>query len=186
MLADHFAPGSESKAVTAARDTYTSIAADVANRQNELSDKQADLTKDYGPDNVFRAIKDTCISQDSGEYTYELCWLSKTTQISKKGGGHTNMGNFNRLERIMVDEEEGKDGRGLGKGERLVMVYEGGQQCWNGPQRSTVVVLKCWERDEVWKVVEAEKCVYRMEVGTPAVCEGGAVANTNEGGKDEL
>jgi protein kinase C substrate 80K-H len=31
-------------------------------------------------------------------------------------------------------------------------------------------VLACAEKDEIWKIVEEEKCVYRMEVGTPAVC----------------
>ena len=32
-------------------------------------------------------------------------------------------------------------------------------------------MLACAEKDEIWKIVEEEKCVYRMEVGTPAVCE---------------
>ena len=31
-------------------------------------------------------------------------------------------------------------------------------------------MLACAEKDEVWKVVEEEKCVYRLEAGTPAVC----------------
>lgn len=30
--------------------------------------------------------------------------------------------------------------------------------------------MACAEKDEIWKIVEEEKCVYRMEVGTPAVC----------------
>jgi protein kinase C substrate 80K-H len=33
-----------------------------------------------------------------------------------------------------------------------------------------MVILACAEKDEIWKIVEEEKCVYRMEVGTPAVC----------------
>src|SRR5271163_618327 len=62
-------------------------------------------------------------------------------------------------------------GKGLGKGERLVMKYENGQYCWNGPNRSTKVVIACTEKDEIWKISKSEKCVYRMEVGTAAVCE---------------
>jgi protein kinase C substrate 80K-H len=31
--------------------------------------------------------------------------------------------------------------------------------------------LACAEQNEIWKVFEEEKCVYRMEVGSPAVCE---------------
>jgi protein kinase C substrate 80K-H len=35
---------------------------------------------------------------------------------------------------------------------------------------SALLILACAEKDEIWKIVEEEKCVYRMEVGTPAVC----------------
>lgn len=124
---------------------------------------------------------------DSGEYTYEFCFLGKTNQKPKKGGGHTNMGSFVRIEKMMVDEELPSNGKGLGTGERYAMKHENGQHCWNGPNRSTTVILACSEENEIWKIMEEEKCVYRMEVGTPAVCEGRkkAVA-ANGGGKDEL
>ena len=65
----------------------------------------------------------------------------------------------------------GADGKGLGSGERIALKYENGQHCWNGPHRSTIVVVACAEKDEIWKVAEMEKCVYRMEVGSPAACE---------------
>lgn len=177
----------ESKAVTEARDRLNSAKSDLTNHQNELKNHEEDLTKDYGPDEIFRSMKGKCISNDSGEYTYEMCWMDKTTQKSKKGGGNTGMGNFQRFDLITVDEELPADGRGLGEGERIAMRYENGQHCWNGPARSTLVVMACAEKDEIWKVVEEEKCVYRMEVGTPAVCVGG---NGNGGRKrqekDEL
>ncbi|KAF2852754.1 hypothetical protein T440DRAFT_419638 [Plenodomus tracheiphilus IPT5] len=160
----------ESKLVTDAKAQLESAKKELDNDNSELSKHQDDLTKDYGPDSIFRALKDTCISTDSGEYTYEHCFLSKTTQKSKKGGGHTGMGNFARIESITVDEALPADGRGLGSGERIALKYENGQHCWNGPNRSTLVVLACAEKDEIWKIVEEEKCVYRMEVGTPAVC----------------
>ena len=98
--------------------------------------------------------------------------MDKTQQKSKKGGSNTGMGNYVGLDKIVVDEELPPDGRGLGEGERITMKYENGQHCWNGPSRSTQVILACAEKDEIWKVVEEEKCVYRMEVGTPAVCFG--------------
>jgi protein kinase C substrate 80K-H len=115
-------------------------------------------------------LKDTCVEKDSGEYTYEHCFLAHTTQKSKKGGGNTGMGNFAHMTSVTVDEELPVDGKGLGSGERIALKYENGQHCWNGPNRSTLVVLACAEKDEIWKIVEEEKCVYRMEVGTPAVC----------------
>ena len=161
----------ESQAVTSARSQLDSARSDLTTSTNELSNHEADLTKDYGPDSVFRALKDQCIETDSGEYTYELCFLGSTTQKPKKGGGNTGMGNFARFDKITVDEDLPADGKGLGAGERLVLQYDNGQHCWNGPSRSTQVILACAESNEIWKVVEAEKCTYRMEVGTPAVCE---------------
>lgn len=115
--------------------------------------------------------------------------MDKTQQKSKKGGSNTGMGNYVGLDKIFVDEELPPDGRGLGEGERITMKYENGQHCWNGPSRSTQVILACAEKDEIWKVVEEEKCVYRMEVGTPAVCFGNGKKTSGGNGsteKDEL
>ncbi|KAF2444743.1 hypothetical protein P171DRAFT_431545 [Karstenula rhodostoma CBS 690.94] len=170
ILADTNTDSPESKRVTDARDQLSSAQRDLENDRSELTKHTEDLSKDYGPDFVFRALQGVCVNQDSGEYTYEHCFLDKTTQKSKKGGGHTGMGNFVRIETITVDEDLPADGKGLGSGERYALKYENGQHCWNGPNRSTLVVLACAEQDEIWKIVEEEKCVYRMEVGTPAVC----------------
>lgn len=186
ILADNANSGSESKAVSDARAAYQAVADDLGIKQSSLGDQKDDLSKDYGADDIFRALKNTCVTKDSGEYTYELCWLDKTSQKSKKGGGNTGMGNFVRLDKLFVDEEIGADGRGLGSGERITLMYENGQHCWNGPNRQTTVVLGCAEKDEIWKVMEQEKCKYRMDVGTPAVCEKAASAAEAASKKDEL
>lgn len=199
ILADHPDAASgvaESKAVQDAKKALSDIERDVRNAENDIQRHRDDLDKDYGPDQgIFRALKDTCISRDSGEYEYELCFMAQTKQKSKKGGAHTNMGNFVGFDTEFVDENVGADGKGLGTGDRLVMKYENGQHCWNGPARSTRVILACAEKDEIWKVSESEKCVYRMEVGSAAVCEqpkSNANANANAGAdaahakKDEL
>jgi protein kinase C substrate 80K-H len=158
---------------------------DLSSLRNQLRDHTSDLEKDYGPDSVFRALKGTCVSKESGEYVYELCFLERTKQKSKKGGPEVGMGNFVRLDTVTVDDELPVDGKGLGSGERVAMRYENGQHCWNGPNRSTLVVLACAEKDEIWKISESEKCVYRMEVGTPAAC--GDDRGKGRGGvKDEL
>lgn len=186
ILADNANSGSESKAVQDARSAYQTVSDDLGVKQTTLSDLQSDLEKDYGVDDIFRALKGICVSKDSGEYDYELCWMDKTSQKSKKGGGNTNMGNFVRFDTIEVDEEVDAEGKGLGKGIRTTLVYENGQHCWNGPNRATTVVLGCAEKDEIWKVVEMEKCNYRMDVGTPAVCERVVKKGAKEDAKDEL
>ena len=100
------------------------------------------------------------------------------------------MGNFARIESVEV-ETGGLAGEigvsGKAGGERVALRYENGQHCWNGPSRSTLVVLGCAEKDEIWRVVEEEKCVYRMEVGIAAVCGNGeGKIKKPEGVKDEL
>ena len=169
--------GTESKAVTDAKKTLSDAEKDLSNTQNDLTKQREDLDKDYGPDGIFRALKDQCVSKDSGEYTYEMCFLGQTKQKPKKGGGHTNMGNFVGFDIEYVDEDLPVDGKGLGKGDRIVLKFENGQHCWNGPNRSTRVILACSEKEEIWKVSESEKCVYRMEVGTAAVCQGTGSGN---------
>ncbi|KAK0304899.1 hypothetical protein LTR01_007103 [Friedmanniomyces endolithicus] len=185
---------SESKAVQAAHSRLDAARQDLANHHKSLASHQEDLASNMGPEDIFRALKGQCIATDSGEYTYEFCFLDKTTQKPKKGGGHTNMGNFVRMETVLVDEDVDEKGRGLGKGDRIAMRFEGGQHCWNGPSRSTLVVLGCAEVGEVWRIMEEEKCVYRMEVGTPAVCDlagvggggGGGTGKEGREGRDEL
>lgn len=188
ILAESDSSSSESKAVVNARNAVKVAQDDLNSLQTQLQDHKEDLHKDYGVDGVFRVLKGQCVSKDSGEYNYDLCWLDTIRQKSKKGGGETGLGNFVRIDSVEVDEGVSADGKGLGTGRRVTLRYENGQHCWNGPNRSTLVVLACAEKDEIWKVAEEEKCVYRMEVGTPAVCEVTAGNGGQKGGqgKDEL
>ena len=189
LAASTSASGGESKQLTDARDALKAAQDSLDGSRSSLESHKSDLETDYGADDVFRALKGRCVEKDSGEYTYELCWLSHTTQKSKKGGGHTNMGNYVRFDTVVSEDEVPPDGKGIGLGEKLALRYENGQHCWNGPHRSTLVVLGCSEQDELWKVSESEKCVYRMDVGTPAVCGVGVGGEEGEGrreGRDEL
>ncbi|CAG8958724.1 hypothetical protein HYFRA_00011567, partial [Hymenoscyphus fraxineus] len=105
ILADNANSGHESKAVTTARSAHQAVNDELTSAQSSLSDLERDRDTDYGPQDIFRALKDECISRDSGEYEYELCWLGGTTQKSKKGGGHTGMGQFKRFDVQVFDEE---------------------------------------------------------------------------------
>ncbi|KAI0517912.1 glucosidase II beta subunit-like protein-domain-containing protein [Xylaria bambusicola] len=171
MLADTISKEGESQLVKAAREAHDAAARDVQTKRNSLNDEKQNLEKDFGTDDIFRVLNGKCTSVEAGEYEYELCWMTQTTQKSKKGGSRTNMGNFDKITFKESDEEERHDGKGLGRGKRMVLEYTGGQHCWNGPARSTNVWLACAETEELWRVSEQEKCVYKMEVGTPAACE---------------
>lgn len=157
----------ESPIMTSARVSLTAGKDRLANLESQLTTHRDDLAKDYGPSNIFRALRDRCITAESGEYVYELCWLARTTQKSRKGGGDTSLGHW-----VGWGGEELLEGdaKGLGGGWKVAMKYENGQGCWNGPARNTLVVVACAEEDVLWRISEEEKCVYRMEVGSPAVC----------------
>ncbi|KAL9113000.1 MAG: hypothetical protein Q9227_002865 [Pyrenula ochraceoflavens] len=174
----------ESPELTAAKNAANSARNDLSSSQNSLRDSQNDLEKDYGLDDIFRALKGQCVSGDVGEYTYSHCYMDRTKQKPKHGGGETNMGNFVRFDREFVDEEEDAEGKGIGSGERIIMRYENGQGCWNGPSRSTKVILGCGPEEEIWKVSETEKCVYEIHQGTAAVCDTQGVKKKET--KDEL
>ncbi|KMU90048.1 glucosidase 2 subunit beta [Coccidioides immitis H538.4] len=185
ILAETDSDVSESQAVRDARDRLSAAESSLDKLRNSVRDHKTDLAKDFGKDSVFRALKGSCISKDSGEYNYELCWMDRTTQKSKKGRGDTNMGNFNKITFVTVDEATAS-GQIVPR-EKVALQFMNGQTCWNGPARSTKVVLDCGENDEIVKVTEDEKCVYSMYVTTPAVCELISSDEKNmSGGKDEL
>ncbi|KAJ5902317.1 Glucosidase 2 subunit beta [Penicillium taxi] len=175
---------SESKAVTEARDAVKAAEDSLNDLKNKIRDERADLEMDYGKASIFRALKGHCVSKDAGEYTYEHCFLDSTKQNQKKGGSSMSMGKFVRIGSTSVEElnEAGE----IVTVEKVALEYERGQSCWNGPQRSTKVVLECGEENEILKIAEDEKCVYSMLVTTPAVCAGGEEFDDAPRAKDEL
>lgn len=48
--------------------------------------------------------------------------------------------------------------------------YDKGQGCWNGPERSTRVIVECGEETELVEATEPAKCEYRFVVRSPAAC----------------
>ncbi|KAE8152533.1 protein kinase C substrate [Aspergillus avenaceus] len=170
VLAKKDGTASETKAVTEARDALNAARKSVDDMKSQMQGHKDDLETDYGQDSIFRALKGVCIQKDAGEYTYEHCFLDQTRQIPKKGGSTARMGSFVRIGSVTVDElnESGE----IVPEERVAIEYAKGQTCWNGPARSTTVVLQCGEENEILKIAEDEKCVYSMLVTTPAVCSG--------------
>lgn len=176
----------EPPVVKEARDRLSNAQSTLESTKSQLREQKAELDVDFGVDSIFRALKGECISRDSGEYNYELCWMKQTKQKSKKGRGDTTMGKYARIGSTTVDEAT-SSGQIIPK-TKVVLEYENGQSCWNGPSRSTKVILDCGEKNELTKITEDEKCVYSMFVTTPAVCELLTDANAGKakGAKDEL
>ena len=81
------------------------------------------------------------------------------------GGGETRLGNWEKWEDELY----------------TTMVYEHGVQCWNGPQRSTKVVLRCGLRNSLVAVTEPNRCEYQFAFETPALCKKLDMSSDNDG-----
>ncbi|KAK9479803.1 glucosidase II beta subunit-like-domain-containing protein [Lipomyces japonicus] len=163
LLADRSTHG-ETAGVSQAKkdlDHATKIASDLEIRQGNVLQQ---LNTNYGPDDVFRALSDECISSESGEYTYVLCFNDKTEQKSSKGG-ITSLGGFDRLQ----DDK---------------LYFLKGTKCWNGPHRSTVVEMQCGDKNEILTVSEPAMCEYLFKIITPALCV--SPEDSKQPAKDEL
>lgn len=81
-----------SRGLQKARDTHAQAIQEVSRFENQIEGVNTQLSSDYGPDNIFLAIKDDCFSVDTGEYTYTVCIMGQVTQKSNKDGTNTNLG----------------------------------------------------------------------------------------------
>ena len=127
---------------------------DAEREQRQVNDY---MDKDYGPDEEFQSLHGQCFEISDREYTYKLCPFDKVTQRQKSGGAETDLGRWGSW--------VGSDNKYAG------MKYEGGQGCWKGPSRSTVVDLACGSENKIISVGEPNRCEYAMQFITPAMCQ---------------
>lgn len=143
----------------------------------------------WGPDGEWKALDGTCVQwkSDSGEYVYEVCFGpgARAVQKPQRGGSETTLGRFSHFN-INNPTDLGP----VEDPERFFAsaLYDNGQRCWNGPDRSAVVTLTCGTENALTNVFEAEKCIYNVAVTTPAVCfpQKNKQAHTVTGGHMDL
>ena len=129
---------------------------DVESRKNDV---EKYLNMDLGPGHEFSPLFEQCYEYTDREYTYKLCIFHKVTQRSKNGGRETSLGTW-------------ENWSGPSDNKYSVMRYGKGEKCWNGPDRSTTIYLKCGVEDKLISASEPNKCEYAMDFTTPALCEG--------------
>ena len=145
----------------AARSEYEDARSKVKNIDESIEHLKENLETDFGPHQEFAALKGKCFEYNDDEYTYKICPFDYCSQKGKGGGGETRLGKWENF------EEDGQDMYAR-------MKYGGGQACWNGPARSTVVHLQCGLEEKVVSVNEPSKCTYEMVFETSAVCKDSA------------
>lgn len=127
--------------------------------EREVTEKQAQLQHDLGDEAEFASLINNCYEFSDREYIYKLCPFNKCSQISKSTNSDTSIG---------VWSGWSQDANGS---KYTYMSFTNGLGCWNGPQRSTKVILSCGIENKVIAVSEPNKCEYEMKFETPAFCE---------------
>ena len=119
---------------------------DIAAIKQDISIYEEQLNRNYGPDDILRAIEGTWVSESLNGYTYKVGLLASIYQ-----------------EDIHIGSYKAAEGTKL--------IYKDGSKCWNGPRRSAIVELVCGPQNRLLSVAEPEKCAYTFEVMTPVVCD---------------
>ncbi|KAJ7265858.1 glucosidase II beta subunit-like-domain-containing protein [Mycena haematopus] len=117
----------------------------------------------FGPEGEWKKLDGTCLNLDTGEYTYEVCMFEDAKQKPNKGGTTFNLGKFSSWN-PSPDIKPG-DPAYYEK-----QIYNHGTRCWNGPERSVALVLKCGTENAMHTVAELEKCEYQITGTSPALC----------------
>lgn len=139
------------------RDEYNDIERKISEYSGQIRDVEQFLVQDFGKDSVWAALKGQCFELNDMQYTYKLCPFEKAMQKDKNGYSETSLGTWGSW-------------TGAEPHKYSAQKYEKGQQCWNGPERSTDVVIECGEENELVSTSEPAKCEYKFVFRSPAAC----------------
>uniref|UniRef100_A0A8C1VV40 Glucosidase 2 subunit beta n=1 Tax=Cyprinus carpio TaxID=7962 RepID=A0A8C1VV40_CYPCA len=161
------------EAAQRARDDFEDSEKALREMDDQIRNIEKELSFDFGPDAEFTYMYSQCYELSTSEYIYRLCPFNRVSQKPKYGGSETNLGIWGSWS-------------GPENNKYLVMKYEHGTGCWQGPNRSTTVKLTCGKETVVTSTSEPSRCEYLMEFTTPAVCQEPANTDPSPHGHEEL
>ncbi|KAK9941464.1 hypothetical protein M0R45_018060 [Rubus argutus] len=143
-------PVNQSEAASV-RKEYDESSAKLSKIESRISSLTQKLKHDFGPDKEFYSFYGRCFESKQNKYVYKVCPYKQASQV--EGHSTTRLGSWDKFE----DSYK-------------VMIFANGDKCWNGPDRSLKVRLRCGLKNEVADVDEPSRCEYVALLSTPAVC----------------
>lgn len=134
------------------RKEYDESSAKLTKIQSRISSLTQKLKHDFGPAKEFYSFYDHCFEGKENKYTYKVCPYKQASQ--EESYSTTRLGRWDKFE----DSYK-------------VMVFSNGDKCWNGPDRSLKVKLRCGLKNEITDVDEPSRCEYVALLSTPALCQ---------------
>ncbi|OMO57820.1 hypothetical protein COLO4_35073 [Corchorus olitorius] len=133
------------------RKEYDESSAKLSKIQSRISSLTKRLEHDFGPEKEFYSFCDRCFEIKQNKYVYKVCPYKQASQ--EEGHTTTRLGRWDKFEDSY-----------------RTMVFSNGDKCWNGPDRSMKVKLRCGLKNEITDVDEPSRCEYVALLSTPALC----------------
>ncbi|XP_072984490.1 glucosidase 2 subunit beta isoform X2 [Typha latifolia] len=134
------------------RKEYDDSSAKLSKIQSRISSLTEKLKHDFGKEKEFYSFYDHCFENKEGKYVYKVCPFKKASQV--EGHSSTQLGRWDKFEESY-----------------RVMEFSSGDKCWNGPDRSLKVRLRCGLKNELTDVDEPSRCEYVAILSTPLLCQ---------------
>lgn len=133
------------------RKEYDESSAKLSKIESRISSLSQKLKQDFGPEKEFYSFYGRCFEGKQNKYVYKVCPYKQASQ--EEGHSTTRLGRWDKFEDSY-----------------RVMMFSNGDKCWNGPDRSLKVKLRCGLQNEVADVDEPSRCEYVALLSTPALC----------------
>ncbi|KAH7667380.1 Glucosidase 2 subunit beta protein [Dioscorea alata] len=133
------------------RKEYDESSSRLSKIQSRISSLTEKLKHDFGKEKEFYSFYGQCFENKENKYTYKVCPFKQATQV--EGHSTTRLGNWDKFEESY-----------------RIMQFTYGDKCWNGPDRSLKVRLRCGLKNELTDVDEPSRCEYAALLSTPALC----------------
>ncbi|XP_026413208.1 glucosidase 2 subunit beta-like [Papaver somniferum] len=133
------------------RKEYDDASSKLSKIQSRISSLTKKLENDFGPEKEFYSFYDRCFENKQNKYVYKVCAFKQASQV--EGHSSTQLGQWEKFEDSY-----------------RTMLFSNGDKCWNGPDRSLKVKLRCGLNNELTDVDEPSRCEYVAILSTPALC----------------